>query len=257
MLTTRTEILADGVTLHMGDCREILPTLARADAIVTDPPYGITDHEWDKVVPAQVWMRAPAVCFSAEPYSTELINSAPIPFKYDLVWAKNTVTNLENSEIRPGRAHERILIFGSLPYTPQKRRRTREEMSRLNATQRSYMEWAHPGSVLVFDAINNRHSERTEHPSQKPEDLLRWLLETYTLPMQIVLDPFMGSGTTGVAAARLGRRFVGIESEPKYFDIAARRIADALARPDLFIETPARAGPAETPAELDFATGRP
>ena len=71
---------------------------------------------------------------------------------------------------------------------------------------------------------------------------------------ETILDPFMGSGTTGVAAVNMGRRFIGIEIEPKYFDIAARRISDALARPDFFVDRPTRA---ERPAELDLTTGRP
>jgi site-specific DNA-methyltransferase (adenine-specific) len=109
------------------------------------------------------------------------------------------------------------------------------------------MEWANPGSVLEFDAVNNRNGERTEHPSQKPVDLLIWLLKTYTLHEQTILDPFMGSGTTGVAAVKLGRKFIGIEIEPKYFDIACRRITDALKQPDLFIEKPKPAQPLELP----------
>jgi DNA modification methylase len=216
-------------TLYLGDCREIIPTLPPVDAVVSDPPYGITTHEWDRVVPAVDWMVAPSICFSAEPYSTDLITTAPQPFKYDLVWKKNTVSNLENAAIRPGRSHERILVFGQLPYTPQKRKRSGLEMGRLNAQQRLTMEWANPGSVLEFDAVNNQNSERTEHPSQKPTDLLRWLLLSYTLPDQIILDPFMGSGTTGVAALREARRFIGIEADPQFFDIACKRI-DEVAR---------------------------
>ena len=84
--------------------------------------------------------------------------------------------------------------------------------------------------------------------------LPRDLRASYTDRGEMVLDPFMGSGTTGVAAVKIGRRFTGIEIEPKYFDIARARITDALARPDLFVEQPARA---EKPAELDLTTGRP
>jgi DNA modification methylase len=223
----RVEHLAEGVTLYCGDCREILPTIGHVDAVVTDPPYGMTNHSWDIVVPAQYWMVAPTVCFSAEPYATALITTAPLPFKYDLVWAKNTATNLENCNIRPARAHERILIFGQPNYTPQKRRRSELEMRRLNVEQRKKYQFAHPGSVLNFDAINNRNSERTGHPSQKPTELLNWLLKSYSAPDEIILDPFMGSGTTGVAAVETGRQFIGIEKHEPYFDITIRRIEEA------------------------------
>ena len=234
-MSPRVETIGD-CTLYLGDCLEILPTLGKVDAVVTDPPYGVTEHSWDVVVPASIWMVAPAVCFAAEPYATKLIESASEAFKYDLVWAKNTATNLENCAIRPARSHERILIFGALPYHPQKRKRSAAELLRLNAAQRETMEWANPGSVLEFDAVNNRSGERTGHPSQKPVALLQWLVETYTDAEQIVLDPFAGSGTTGVSCAKSRRRFIGIERHEPYFDIACRRIEEAYKQPRLFAE---------------------
>jgi len=208
---------------------------------VTDPPYGVTDHAWDTTADPRLWMTHPAVCFAAEPFATELINQAPLPFKYDLVWFKNTATNLENCAIRPARTHERILIFGNLIYTPQKRRRTVTEMARLNRDQRKGMEFSHPGSVLEFSAVNNRSSERNSHPSQKPVNLLSWLIRSYSTDATTILDPFMGSGTTGVACVKLGRKFIGIELDEGYFDIACKRIRDAYAQPDFFVERPAPA----------------
>jgi DNA modification methylase len=224
--------------LYLGNCLEILPLLGEVDVIITDPPYGATDHAWDIVVDPRLWMICGTVSFAIEPFATELINQAPMPFKYDLVWRKNTATNLRNCAIRPARTHERILVFGNLDYIPQKRRRTALEMIRLNRTQRQTMEFAHPGSVLEFDAVNNRSGERNGHPSQKPVKLLSWLIRSYSIGARTILDPFMGSGTTGVACAKLGRRFIGIEIEPKYFDIACQRIEEAHKRADLFIEQP-------------------
>ena len=221
--------------LILGDCRDILPTIGKVDAVVTDPPYGVTGHGWDIVVPAADWMVAGAVCFCAEPYATDLINTSTLPFKYDLVWAKNTLTNLENCGIRPARQHERILIFGTLPYNPQLRRRTPLELARLNAEQRERMRTANPGSVLNFDAVNNRHGDRTPHPSQKPTELMAWLVRTYSDEGGTVLDPFLGSGSTGVAAVMEGRDFIGIERDPDFFDIACKRIEDAQRQQDLFI----------------------
>lgn len=213
------------VKIFHGDCREILPQLEPVDLVLTDPPYGITDHAWDKPIAPRLWMYSPTVCFAAEPYATALITGSPLPFKYDLVWIKNTATNLENCRIRPARTHERILLFGHVSYAAQKTIRTDEEMKRLNAQQRTRMEWSNPGSVLEFDAVNNRSGERTAHPSQKPLALIMWLLRSYSLDGNTILDPFMGSGTTLRAAKDLGRKAIGIEIEEKYCEIAARRMA--------------------------------
>jgi DNA modification methylase len=223
----RKEIIG-AATLYLGDCREILQGLPMANVVVTDPPYGVTDHKWDVEVPPSNWMVAPGcVVFSAEPFTNRLISQAPLPFKYDLVWVKNTATNAMNAKIRPLRAHEQVLIFGTLPFFPQKRKRSDDELSRLNIVQRQTMEYASPESVLHFEAVNNRSGDRTEHPSQKPVDLLAWLIRTYTRPADVVLDPFMGSGSTGAACHAEGRDFIGIERESRYFDMACRRIEDA------------------------------
>lgn len=206
------------------------------DVLITDPPFGITDAAWDKAPPhASLWMGTKgAVCFAAEPYATDLINTAPLPFKYDLVWAKNCPTNTLNCHIRPSRAHERVLVFGAPAYTPQRIKRTETEMKRLNVEQRTYMQWKAPQSVLYFDAINNRSAERTKHSAQKPVELMEYLVLTYSLPNEIVRDPFMGSGSTGVACVKAGRRFVGIEIEPEFFELACRRIEDAQRNAGLF-----------------------
>ena len=226
--------------LWLGDCREILPTLGKIGAVVTDPPYGMTSHDWDIEIDPIAWMVAKsAICFSAEPFTQRLIKSATIPFKYDLIWVKNTATNLLNCKIRPARSHEQILVFGTPDYFPQMRKRSKLELARLNAEQRLRMQFANPSSVLFFDAVNNRNSEREDHPSQKPVDLLVWLLRSYTNTADTILDPFMGSGTTGVAAVQMGRRFIGIEREERYFEIACKRIEDAQRQGDLFIDAAA------------------
>lgn len=218
-------------TLYHADCVEILARLS-ADIVVTDPPYGVTGHPWDVPVDP-VWMIAGAVCFAAEPYATRLINSAPLPFKYDLVWKKNTCTTYQSGS-QPARSHERILVFGDVPYFPQKRARSAHEMQRLNKTQRETYGLANPMSVLEFDAVNNQSGERTPHPSQKPVDLMEWLVLSYTSQDMRIFDPFMGSGSTGVACARLGRSFVGVERNAEFFEMACERITAANAQQRIF-----------------------
>jgi site-specific DNA-methyltransferase (adenine-specific) len=217
------------VTLYLGDCRELIPLLDwSTHSLVTDPPYGVTDHEWDEVVPAAEWMRTKcAVVTASEPYATQLINSAPLKFGFDCVWVKNCVSNAMNAARMPMRRHERVLVFGDYEWTPQKRRRSAEEMARLNQKQRETMQWATPDTVLEYDSVNCRHGERTEHPSQKPVPLMEYLIKSFT--SGIVCDPFAGSGSTLVAAKCAGRQIIGIERNEKFCELAARRCSQEMA----------------------------
>lgn len=225
MLTTRTEILADGVTLHMGDCREILPALgARADAVVvTDPPYPDYHEERYGFDPALM----PAVVEWIGARHAIIFWSTKADFGFD-----HTAIHIWDKKTGCGSEYERIYELNG---------------------QRNY-------KVLRHYLINSTVAASftgdvfTGHPSQKPLALMVDLMGWLDGGKGTIIDPFMGSGTTGCAAVKRGRRFVGIERDPEYFDIAARRIRDALARPDLFIDGPARA---EKPPELQLTTGRP
>ena len=213
--------LSDSITVIRGDCRDVLPV--ECDAVVTDPPYGVTDHEWDKVIPAVEWMRAACcVATASEPFATALIGQAPLPFRFDCVWVKNCCSNAMNAKRMPLRRHERVLIFGDYAWNPKKRERTPDEMKRLNKRQRETMRFATPDTVLEFDSVNCRSGERTEHPSQKPVELMRYLVDTFTTGT--VCDPFMGSGTTGLACIRTGRKFIGIEKDARFFETARKRL---------------------------------
>lgn len=218
------------VTLYHGDCRELVPELLdyALHSIVTDPPYGVTDHEWDEVVSPEEWMRTKcAVVTASEPYATQLINSAPMKFVFDCVWVKNYASNRWAVEMQPMRRHERVLVFGDYSWNPQKRKRSAEEMARLNQKQRETMEWANPDSVLEFDIVNCRSGERTEHPSQKPVPLMEYLIKSFTAG--VICDPFTGSGSTLVAAKRIGRHAIGFERDERFCELAARRCGQELA----------------------------
>jgi site-specific DNA-methyltransferase (adenine-specific) len=225
-------VLPCGVTLYQGDCEWVN---ASADLVVTDPPYGVTDHDWDVVVHPSKWMgERGAVVTATEPYATKLINDSALKFRYDCVWVKNCVSNAMNAGKMPMRRHERVLVFGDYSWNPQKRRRSAEEMARLNMEQRKRMEYASPDTVLQFASVNCRSGDRTSHPSQKPVSLMEWLVANFTLPGETVIDPFMGSGTTGIACIRTGRNFIGIEKDPEHFETARKRIEAELAQGDLF-----------------------
>lgn len=224
------------VTLYLGDCVELKP---RADIVITDPPYGVTDHDWDVIVEPSEWMTARgAIATATEPFATRLITSSVLPFKYDCVWVKNCVTNAMNAGRMPMRRHERVLVFGEYTWNPQKRKRSAGEMARLNKEQRQSMAYASPDTVMEFASVNCRSGERQPHPSQKPVELMSWIISNFTSDDEAVLDPFMGSGTTGIACIRTGRRFVGIEKDPTHYATALKRIKNELAQGDMFLDNP-------------------
>lgn len=208
----RTETLAEGVTLYLGDCREILPTLPRVDAVVTDPPYGIGDKmqggTWgaaEKYADFRKWDVAPG----AELFDVlQAISGAAI------VWGGNYFP------LPPSRC------WLSWSKTQQMYTMADIELAWTNL-DRPAKEFRAPRGASQFG-----------HPTEKPVALMQWCIQQIPDDAALILDPFMGTGTTGVAAVKLGRKFIGIEIEPKYFDIACRRIQAALDAPDMFIESP-------------------
>ena len=215
MTAWREEILADGVRLICGDCREILPTLGRFDAVVTDPPYGLGD--WNN-----------RGSNKARPFDSE--------FTQD--WDKA----ISASDVKMLMASAKHKIFWGANYFLDSLPRTKQ-MFVWNKNIRNMhfndceIAWCSQfkEASRVFDYSPSRQ-EPKEHQTQKPLALMKWCIEKLPKDSMQILDPFMGSGTTGVAAVKLGRKFTGIEIEPKYFDIAVRRISEALKQPDLFVE---------------------
>lgn len=237
------------IQILTGDCRDVLPTLPKVNAVIADVPYGTTRCGWDAVIPLdEMWeavahvveREAPVVLFGAEPFSSLLRVSNLRQFKYDWVWNKVKGTGFLNAKKQPLRKHEIISVFcdGRAPYFPQKttgheRKRTYRG-AHLQTDVYGYMAQdyhydsteRYPGTVLTFSTDTQNSSL---HPTQKPVALMEYLIKTYTLPGETVLDFTMGSGTTGVAALRTGRKFIGIELNPQYVTIAERRIGLDLA----------------------------
>jgi len=236
-------------TLFCGDAFEVLPTLdVECDAVISDPPYGITDCKWDKAIPLDtLWTMldsltkpsANVVLFACGKFMFELFNSKPKWHRYDLVWAKNTKCGHLNANLMPMRNHEMILVFGrpgyqkASTYIPQKTAGgkkvgiiTRNHRSAIYRNKGEYAHTAdgflHPCSVLNFKSEKSK-----AHPTLKPIPLMEHLVKTYSDDQEVVLDMFMGAGSTGVACANLNRRFIGIEKDEKFFDIACRRIEQA------------------------------
>lgn len=228
--------------LICGDCISIMSQLPEesVDCIITDLPYEITQAEWDSMIPLEdMWHQIERVAkpdtmivlFSAQPFTTILIGSNHTQFKYEIIWVKNIPTGFLNSKIRPMSVHENICVFanGVMWYEPQMRKGKEHKIGG-NSSSRIYGNYDkvderstdeyYPEDVVYFD----KGRDTTEHPSEKPVDLMRYLVNTYSKHGETVLDFTMGSGSTGVAALELGRKFIGIDNDRKFFKIAVDRI---------------------------------
>jgi len=245
-MTVRKEVLAEGVEVYCGDCLEVLPTLGVHDAVITDPPYNFSTassggkHQlWADAVNSALWF-------------SEVISKCKdrLPLTGGAIWQFlnwKTFIPAQKACWEAGMKFESLLVWdkewigpgGSVGLRPS------YELVALMATGN----FALPNRGLP-DIWRHKWSSQREsgHPAEKPVSLLRELI--HETPGNRVLDPFMGSGTTGVAALKLGREFTGIEIDQTYFDIACRRIEAALREPDMFIAPPK---PAEQLSILDGA----
>ena len=218
---SRIEQIGD-CTLYLGDCREILPTIGKVDAVVTDPPYGIGASQ----MKIGKWRtsRMKKMAWDAEPGDLSALPEVPT-----IIWGGNYFN------LPPSRA---FLVWDK--GAGFKGRDFAE-------CELAWCSWDGNARTFAFDPLARGAYRDKEHPTQKPVEVIRWCLSM--LPAsQTILDPFMGSGTTGVACVKLGRKFIGIEIDEGYFDIACRRIEEAYKQPDLFVE--AEKQPA--PEQLDF-----
>ena len=231
----REEIIGNA-RLICADCRDVLPTLGMVDAVVTDPPYGVQyegsvtkdkgKHGKSYISFIDTAENIEAVCVPAIRTAVSKARSAIITpgnanaFKYDEPRSIGAIYYPAGANSGPwGFVCSQILFFyGKDPYLAK-------ALGRL------------PNAF----AATGEPSQNIDHPCPKPIGQMKWLVQRASLAGETVLDPFMGSGTTGVACANLGRKFIGIEIEPKYFDIACRRIEQAYKQPDFFIEKPAPA----------------
>jgi len=231
------------ILIH-GECLEEMDKLIeqdiQVDAIITDPPYGTTVCKWDSVIPfIPMWERlnklikpnVAIVLFGSEPFSSALRMSNIKNYKYDWFWKKPQATGFLNSKKMPLKNIENILVFQkSINYNPQMRKgfkpyqckqgktKTENYGKQKGAISKSDGE-RYPLTLLEF-----KKDKEKQHPTQKPVLLMEYLIKTYTNENETVLDFTMGSGTTGVACKNLNRKFIGIEKEEKYFNIAKNRI---------------------------------
>lgn len=245
-------VIIGDAALYVGDCLELMKKIpdASVDMILADLPYGVTALEWDKEIPLpDLWGQykriltpSGVVSLTAmNPFAARLIVSNPTWFRYEWVWEKTSAKGHMSSALRPLRAHELVLIFSPKQptYNPQKwqieeTKRTKRKTLTMTGSDGAYgVEKKQrklddgsrfPRSVVKFGNAPSKIAARNFHPTQKPLELMEYLVQTYTNEGDIVLDNCMGSGTTGVACANTGRRFIGMEMLPEYFDMACKRI---------------------------------
>lgn len=213
-------VIIGNATLYLGDCRDILPTLGKVDAVVTDPPYGIGEAAGKAKTRGKL---AKAIDYGDDdwddqPIDSDLIASVRSAGRWQIIFGGNyydcpatscwLVWDKENGA---NDFADCELAWTNLPKAVRRIRYMWNGMLRANG------------------------EERGDHPTQKPIGVMKWAIGHLPEPNETILDPFMGSGTTGVAAVQMGKQFIGIEREPKYFDIACKRIEDAQRQGDMFV----------------------
>ena len=237
--------------LHLGDCLEVMKSIPAGsiDLILCDLPYGTTQNKWDSVIPFdKLWAEYKRVCSgmivltAAQPFTSALIMSNQKDFKYTWVWDKALSTGFLNAKKQPLRQTEDVVVFGKgKTYNPimEVRGKPRFKGGR-GKSRRSDNYGKYGDSVSVNNEyyptnllrISNAVRKGRQHPTQKPVALMEYLIKTYTNEGDLVMDNCMGSGTTGVACMNTGRRFIGIEMDAGYFQIAQGRIMEAAAAND-------------------------
>lgn len=228
------------------DCLEGMKQIpdGSVDAIICDLPYGTTANAWDSVIPFdKLWEQykrirkpnAPILLFGAEPFTTAVRMSNIKEYHYDWIWEKGNSVGFLHANRRPMRIFEKIAVFyqdqptynpQGLVYKPKKQRRGSVGGNYHSTTSNEYeTEYEnYPIDIIHFDADSDSF-----HPTQKPVDLLRYLVKTYTNEGDTILDNCMGSGTTAVACIKEKRHFIGFELNKEYYDKACQRI-DAVKR---------------------------
>ena len=238
------------IKLDNGDCLVEMNKIEdkSVDLILCDLPYGSTQCSWDSIIPFyKLWEQynrvlkdtGIVVLFSSGLFTIDLINSNRKDFKYKLIWKKNVPTGMSSAKYRPMKYYEEICVFYKKKgtYNPQMKPREgvgkacynydhycgdSNHVSYEKVKKRYDPDWVQPSDILEFNVVPNRNGK--VHPTQKPIELLEWLIKTYSNENDLVLDNTMGSGSTGVACVNLNRNFIGIEMDETYFKISEQRI---------------------------------
>ncbi len=239
------DVKTENLWLMHGDCLERMKEIpdGSVDMVLADVPYGTTQNKWDSLIPLDlVWEQlkrvvkpnGAIVMTAMQPFTSVLVCSNLKMFKYQWVWQKEAGTGLLNAKKQPLRDHEDVCVFYTKqptynpqytegkPYVAKKGGETSNYNPSGNVTTVSDGK-RYPKTVQKFNRDRNKI-----HPTQKPVALMEYLIKTYTLDGETVLDFTAGSFTTGVACVNLDRRFIGIEMDKGYFEIGVNRIKEAM-----------------------------
>ena len=246
------DVVTSEYSLLFGDCLERMKEIpdGSVDLILTDPPFGTTKCSWDSMIPFEpMWEQlkrvikpnGAVVLFSAQPFTTVLISSNMKCFKYSMVWKKSKCGSPLTAKYKPLTKHEDVNVFSlhrkTLNYYPQmsvgepyKRKYTPNKTNNMEfgirGVETNNLGTRHPTTILDFPQQWRRQDQI--HPTQKPVELMEFLVKSFTREGETVLDFTMGSGSTGVACLNTNRRFIGIEMNEEYFNIAKDRIEKSL-----------------------------
>lgn len=237
--------------LWQGDCLDLMKDIPdkSIDMILCDLPYGTTKCKWDIVLPFdQLWEQynriikdnGAILLFGKQPFTSDLVSSNRDMFRYELIWEKTRAGNSMQVKKQPSAIHENIEVFYKKQptYNDLKFKVDEKYIDKRKSIRDSFYNsehysgvmkrkaddgMRHPQSILPFNSVWHKGM----HPTEKPVELCKWLISSYTNEHDIVLDNCMGSGTTGVAAKELDRKFIGIELDTDYFDVARDRIEQA------------------------------
>jgi len=226
-----------------GDCLERMEEIpdGSVDMILTDPPYGTTACKWDSVIPFEpMWEQlkritkpnGAIVMTASQPFTSALVMSNVEMFAYEWIWVKSKITGVLNAKKMPVRKHEQVLVFCRKKTTGtynaqgliKKGTVTHQGGQSKNYGARSTKPYTQEFTNWPRDVLEIASEGKTVHPTQKPVALMEYLIRTYTHEGETVLDFTMGSGTTGVACVKTGRKFIGIELDEDYFLAACKRI---------------------------------
>lgn len=240
--------MADITNLLKGDCLELMKKIPdeSIDLILCDLPYGTTYAKFDKIIPFEpLWEEyrriskdgTPIVLTANQPFSSALVMSNPNEFRCEWIWNKTNASNFANAKKQPLKQHETILVFSKKAsrYYPQmvegksnhgQGKSTSGFRETMLITKRGADDFSgmkYPKTILDFP----KHSSQSKlHPTQKPVELMEYLIKSYSMENDIVLDNCIGSGTTAIASINTNRQWIGMEQDQKYYDIASRRIQD-------------------------------
>ena len=245
-------IKTENYTIYEADCFDVFPLIQdkSVDMILCDLPYGTTKNKWDVVIPFEpMWEQykritkkdAAILLFGSGLFLYKLAMSNQKMFKYELIWHKSKSGSSFTAKYRPVQKHENILVFGKgkVKYNPQLvdgepyyRKRNpnngdkpnNHKLGVVSESETINTGFRYPSTVQFFQQKWRRQDQK--HPTEKPIELMEWLVKSYSNECDTILDICMGSGTTGVACLRTKRKFIGIEKEQKYYQIALERISE-------------------------------